>query len=211
MKVQHKCKNKNPRLLEFLTKLPPSDLRAPDPKVNWEAEACRGRMRSPPKQRVKSRQVEQHGHVMEEKCYVCWVFQRLNLRVAVRTALCIDYPSDHKEQEAHAEDDGGVLVDMRHTDWLDHYPSMSACHLLQQRTRETLMTDMGNMGTPRETTRSRSLSGDVTLLIISISCRRVRCSRAGGRSFDDWESKGQYSKYTVCTHTRCIFTSTGSR
>lgn len=61
----------------------------------------------------------------KEKCYVCWVFQTLNLRVvwAVRIALQVDYPSNQKEQDAHAEQHGGFLVDVRQWVRIDHNPS----------------------------------------------------------------------------------------
>lgn len=68
--------------------------------------------------------------MIKEKCYVCWVFQRLNLRevLAVGAALQVDYPSNHEEQEAHAEQHGGLLVDARQWVRMDHDPSVSACH-----------------------------------------------------------------------------------
>lgn len=61
--------------------------------------------------------------------------QRLNLRVvlAVRAALQVDYPSDQEEQEAHAEQHGGLLVDVRQLVRIDHNPPLSASHPLEQR------------------------------------------------------------------------------
>lgn len=73
------------------------------------------------------------------RCYICWVFQRLDLRwvlVAVGTALHVQYPSNQKEQEPHAEQDGRLLVDMRQRVRMDQVDlSMSAGKSLREKRR----------------------------------------------------------------------------
>lgn len=69
----------------------------------------------------------------KKKCYFCWVSQRLNLRLglAVCAALQIDYPSNQQEEEAQAEEHGGLLVDGRQRVWTDHNLSRSAFRPLE--------------------------------------------------------------------------------
>lgn len=62
-----------------------------------------------------------------QSCYVCWVSQRLNLVIAAAHTL-MEVPSNQNEQEAHEEQEGGVLVDVV---WID----VSTCRSLEYKKR----------------------------------------------------------------------------
>lgn len=57
----------------------------------------------------------------------------LSVVLVVHTALQVDYPSNHKEQDAHTQQHGGLLVDVRQLLLRDHNWSMSTCHPLEQK------------------------------------------------------------------------------
>lgn len=83
--------------------------------LNWEREKRGVKIRSPKIKKEFQDVIDPKTQIHYQRCYVCWVFQKLNLRVvlvAVRTALRVDYPSNQKEQDANAQQDGGLLVDV---------------------------------------------------------------------------------------------------
>lgn len=80
------------------------------------------------------------------KCYVCWVFQRLNLRVvrAVRTALHVDDSRDEEEQEDHGKQHGGLMVDGQQGVGMDRILSLSAPVPLQTERRDMFSSVIGD-------------------------------------------------------------------
>lgn len=80
------------------------------------------------------------------KCYVCWVFQRLNLRVvrAVCAALHVDDSRDEEEQEDHGKQHGGLMVDGQQWVGMDRILSLSAPVPLQTKRRGLLTSVTGD-------------------------------------------------------------------
>lgn len=88
--------------------------------------------------------------------------------LAVRTALQVDYPSDQEEQEAHAEQHGGLLVDVRQWVRMDLDPSMSACHAPEQKKSIVVVSN------------ASELSSDCLRLHVPC-CVSLPCARGAGR------------------------------
>lgn len=80
------------------------------------------------------------------KCYVCWVFEKLNLRVvrAVRAALHVDDSRDEEEQEDHGKQHGGLMVDGQQRVEMDRILSLSAPVPLQTERRDMLTSVIGD-------------------------------------------------------------------
>lgn len=112
-----KEKQRYKSILEFLLKTVQ--------KLALRLEKVEAKNEVPKNKKTNQDMIDPTTQIHEENCYVCWVFQRLNLRVAlgVRTASQVHYPSNQKEQEAHADQGDGLLVDVRHQVQRDHSPS----------------------------------------------------------------------------------------
>lgn len=80
------------------------------------------------------------------KCYVCWVFQRLNLRSvrAVCAALHVDDSRDEEEQEDHSKQHGGLMVDGQQGLGMDHILSLSVPIPLQTERRDMFTSVIGD-------------------------------------------------------------------
>lgn len=90
--------------------------------------------------------VKKQNKKSNTKCYVCWVFQRLNLRVvrAVRAALHVDNSRDEEEQEDHGKQHGRLIVDGQHGVGMDRILSLSVPIPLQTERRDMFTSVIGD-------------------------------------------------------------------